>query len=165
MLNTEDIQPKIRQLLESNQKKILQYVCLVSSPLWIIWILFDYLFAPEVYTKIAVIRILCSFLDLTLGMLVLKQVFKTSNIQLIYFVHFQIAISIMFLLIGINSYAAYFIGFSMILILMFLILIIEMKQYMMYLSIVFFTFIILMATSKYVMPHCKKPSNRLTTKT
>jgi len=140
---------QLNALLKTKQKLILQNLCFIATPLWLIWIIFDYLFASESFKLIAIIRILGAISNLTIGILVLKKKFNTSVLQFIFFLTFHVSISIMFMIIDIKSYSAYFIGYSMILIIVFMLLIIDLRQFIYYILTTLLFYSMLLIVSKY----------------
>lgn len=102
--------PQVFSLVENKQNHILDVILFLGGWVWFVWILFDYLFAPDVWQKILPIR----FIGATTFFLAYfyKRKLTFEQRQDIIFVVINVALAYMFAIVHKSSFPTYFTGFT-----------------------------------------------------
>lgn len=102
--------PQVVSLVENKQNRILDVILFLGGWVWFVWILFDYLFAPDVWQKILPIR----FIGATTFFLAYfyKRKLTFEQRQDITFVAINAALAYMFAIVHKSSFPTYFTGFT-----------------------------------------------------
>ena len=109
--------------------------------MWLLWIIFDYIYAPEVAHLFLPLRIGGSLLSLLILLVLKKKWVSVSAIQAIMFAYYNGIIIYMLLNIEKEALDIYFNGYSMIMIVMFFILVLK------WVDLILFTLIVIVSFS------------------
>ncbi len=136
-------------IINQRAAKYLMYTCVVAVPIWLLWIIFDYVFAPNVAHLILPYRIGGSALSLLIIVAIKKNWGSISLIQAIMFAYYNASITYMILIINKDVLDIYFNGYSMIMIVMFFILVLKWIDLFVFASITVLSFCSLFIFSNY----------------
>ncbi|MCS6795341.1 MAG: SpoIIE family protein phosphatase [Raineya sp.] len=101
---------QVAQLIENKQNRILEMILFVGAFLWLIWIFFDYWFAPEKWLQILPFRLMGSLAFFLAYFFKRKLNFKQK--QNIAFSTVNISLAYMFAIIDKSNFPTYFTGFT-----------------------------------------------------
>lgn len=130
----------MKQIIEERAILHLFYLNIAAVPLWLLWVLFDYMFAGEMFQIFIYTRIGGSLLSLLLVFNYYKKWVHTFHSQIVMFAYYNIIIGYYIATIPEESLTPYFNGYSMIMIIMFFILILRIKDIFWFSSLVLLTF-------------------------
>lgn len=116
------------------------YASVAAIPLWLAWILFDYIFAPNQFLIFLPLRIGGSLLSALTLVSLKNQWLSVSKNQILMFLYYNIAVAYMLTVVDIKVLDVYFNGYSMIMIIMFFILILNWKDLIAFILIVILSF-------------------------
>jgi serine phosphatase RsbU (regulator of sigma subunit) len=91
-------------------------LAIVAIPLWLSWIYFDYLFAPEHISIFLTPRVLASISSLMLIYTLKKNLLSLNLAINLYYLFYSVAMAIMFIYIDSSVFYIYFTGYQMIII-------------------------------------------------
>lgn len=139
----------LKTIINQRAAKYLTYTCILAAPIWLLWIIFDYVFAPNVAHLFLPLRITGTLLSLLIIVAVKKQWSSISLIQGLMFAYYNAAITYMLLIIDKDVLDIYFNGYSMILIVMFFILVLKWIDLVIFALITLLSFSSLFIFSSY----------------
>lgn len=124
-------------IIQKRAAKYLYFVCLAAIPLWLLWIVFDYLYAFELWLDFLPLRLIGSFISLLIAWRIRKREHSLHVMQLLMFIYYNISIGIMMASVPASALSIYFTGYSMVIIVMYFILILNRKQLILFSLTVF----------------------------
>ena|GEM_PF-4448814 len=128
------------EIIANRAYKYLFYASVAAIPLWLAWILFDYIFAPNQFLIFLPLRIGGSLLSALTLVSLKNQWLSVSKNQILMFLYYNIAVAYMLTVVDIKVLDVYFNGYSMIMIIMFFILILNWKDLIAFILIVILSF-------------------------
>lgn len=139
----------MNQIIKKRAEEHLFYVCAIATPLWLIWIAFDYIFANELYLIFLPLRILGSILSALILVSLKKRWFPISITQITMFLYYNLSVGYMIITVDKSVLDIYFNGYSMIIIVMFFILILDWKSLTSFVLITTLSFLAVLKYSNY----------------
>jgi len=130
----------VDEIIANRAYKYLFYASVAAIPLWLAWILFDYIFAPNQFLIFLPLRIGGSLLSALTLVSLKNQWLSVSKNQILMFLYYNIAVAYMLTVVDIKVLDVYFNGYSMIMIIMFFILILNWKDLIAFILIVILSF-------------------------
>lgn len=130
----------MNQIIEERARLHLFYLNIAAVPLWLAWILFDYMFAGEMFQAFIYTRIGGSLLSLFLVLNHYKKWLGVFNSQILMFAYYNGIIGYYISCIPEASLTPYFNGYSMIMIIMFFILILRIRDIIWFSGLVIIAF-------------------------
>lgn len=130
----------MNQIIEERARLHLFYLNIAAIPLWLTWILFDYMFAGDMFQTFIYTRIGGSLLSLFLVLNHYKKWLGVFNSQIVMFAYYNGIIGYYISCIPEASLTPYFNGYSMIMIIMFFILILRIKDIIWFSGLVIIAF-------------------------
>lgn len=130
----------MKTIINERARQYLTYTCIAAAPLWLLWIIFDFVFAPDQAHLFLPLRITGSLISLII-LLALKQKWgSVSLIQATMFAYYNAAIIYMLLNVDKEVLDIYFNGYSMVMIVMFFILVLKWIDLILFALIVVISF-------------------------
>jgi two-component sensor histidine kinase len=118
----------MEEIIKERARLHLFYLNIAAIPLWLVWILFDLMFAGDMFVPFIFTRIGGSLLSLFLVANYYKKWMGTYTSQIFMFAYYNGIIGYYIATVPFDSLTAYFNGYSMIMIIMFFILIMRLKD-------------------------------------
>lgn len=130
----------MEQIIKERARLHLFYVNIAATPLWLLWIIFDYWFAGDMFHAFIFTRIGGSILSILLVLNYYKKWMDVYNSQILMFAYYNGVIGYYISSVPIESLTPYFNGYSMIIIIMFFILILRVRDIIWFSSLVIIAF-------------------------
>lgn len=129
----------VHRIIQERALKHLKLVSWLAAPLWLVWIGFDYLFAPEQFYLFLPIRIGGTLISLLTVYYLDKCAIQTLH-RLMYSFYIGV-LTLMMLAIPTSALTIYFMGYAMILMIMFFVLILSISEIVYFASITALSFL------------------------
>lgn len=139
----------MNQIIKKRAEEHLFYICAAATPLWLIWIAFDYIFAHELYLNFLPLRIGGSLLSALILVSLKKKWFPVSITQIVMFLYYNLSVGYMMITVDKSALDIYFNGYSMIIIVMFFMLILDWKDLILFILIGALSFAAVLKFSTY----------------
>ncbi|PKR79904.1 hypothetical protein CW751_12530 [Brumimicrobium salinarum] len=137
----------MNDIIDKRAKEHLVYVCLMAIPLWLIWIIFDYLFAPEYFYVFLPLRIGGALISYLMLKLTQREALPLYVLHVCKLFYYCFIITFMIIKVDNNALHIYFIGYAMVLMFMYIILILRPLELFLYtlISLLSFGLIVLLS--------------------